>query len=384
MKTCYYYQTFIGLKEILKDPSCTDVIIISSLHFNSKKIRTIDSYDDYSDEIIYDIYLNDNKPDDKIFNDLWKETKILKEKGIKIMLMMGGAGGGYNNFFKDFNNNYPKLIKLLKSKPWITGIDLDIEEIVDIKNVKLLIESIKRTLGEDFTITMAPICSSLINDVPGMGGFSYKQLYKTHGKYIEWFNTQCYGGSFSYNTYNSIINNDYPENKIVMGMMSGDFSKDTFKDALNEVNKIKIQYKNFGGVFDWEYLDAPPNLNDPSIWAKSFKNIENNINSILVIEEKALLTMYKYIEINDITPSRFKNIYLDMINSGYSFIKIDEYKKKNLLIELRLLLKDKYPLTNIELHDIKTYMLDDNSLKRSNSFENLLNTWELIVDSDDD
>ena len=26
-----------------------------------------------------------------------------------------------------------------------------------------------------------------------------------------------------------------------------------------------------GGVFDWEYLDAPPNAKDPSEWAKLMK-----------------------------------------------------------------------------------------------------------------
>ena len=73
-----------------------------------------------------------------------------------------------------------------------------------------------------------------------------------------------------------------------------------------------------------------------------------------------------------------------MIDKGYSFIKINENQKKNLLIELRFLLKDKYQLTNKESESIRSYMLDENTLTRSNSFENLLNTWELIIDSDED
>jgi len=375
MKTIYYYQTFVGLQDILNDPSCTDVIIISSLHFDVIKDET-------------KIYLNDNEPNDKIFNNLWKETKELETKGVKIMLMMGGAGGAYGPFFNDYEKTYPKLIQLIKSKPWISGIDLDIEEGVDIKNVRKLIEAINKDLGKNFTITMAPVGSSLISDGSGMGGFSYKDLYKSHGGYISWFNTQCYGGSFSFQTYNSIVKNGYPRKKIVMGMMSGDFTSGTFQNALNEVNKIKSKYNDMGGVYDWEYLNAPPNGKDPSIWAKSFKKIDTlylqDTNYLIVNENKALSLMHKYVEINDITPRRFKYLYCDMVDKGYSFIKINENQKKNLLIELRFLLKDKYPLTNKESESIRSYMLDENTLTRSNSFENLLNTWELIIDSDED
>jgi len=375
MKTVYYYQNFCGLKDILNDPSCTDVIIVSSLHFDVVNDET-------------NIYLNDNEPYDKIFNNLWEETKELQIKGVKIMFMMGGAGGAYGPFFNDYEKAYPKLIQLIKSKPWISGIDLDIEEEVDINNVRKLIEDIKGDLGKNFTITMAPVGPSLMADGSGMGGFSYKDLYKSHGNYISWFNAQCYGGSFSYQTYNSMVKNGYPEKKIVMGMMSGDFTSETFKNALNEVNKIKSRYNDMGGVYDWEYIYSPPNMDNPTIWAKSFKKLDTmwnqDTNYLIVNENKALSLMHKYVEINDISPRRFKYLYCDMIRDGYSFIKINENQKKNLLIELRYLLKEKYPLTEKETNSIRSYMLDDNTLTRTNSFECLLNTWELILYSDDD
>ena len=44
--------------------------------------------------------------------------------------------------------------------------------------------------------------------------------------------------------------------KIVMGMVSGDYNKDTFNDALNEVCKLSEKI-DIGGVFNWEYFDAP-------------------------------------------------------------------------------------------------------------------------------
>ena len=30
------------------------------------------------------------------------------------------------------------------------------------------------------------------------------------------------------------------------------------------------------GVFDWEYLDAPQDKTNPTIWTQSFKNLKTN------------------------------------------------------------------------------------------------------------
>ena len=118
MKTIYYYQSFVGLINILSHPQDIDVIIISSIHFDK------DSNQNKS------LYLNDNKPLNPIFNQLWTETEKLSYQGTTIMLMIGGAGGAYGNLFNDFNIYYPMLQKLLTEKSWIQGIDLDIEESV--------------------------------------------------------------------------------------------------------------------------------------------------------------------------------------------------------------------------------------------------------------
>ena len=52
-----------------------------------------------------------------------------------------------------------------------------------------------------------------------------------------------------------------------MGMESGQFDDKTFQNALDELKK-KIRDPNFGGVFDWEYLNAPPVQSDPSQWSR--------------------------------------------------------------------------------------------------------------------
>ncbi len=258
MKVIYYYQTFVGLEKVLENIEDVDVIIVSSIHFGKK------------DKQPY-IHLNDNDPKDPMFENLWMETKKASVQGCKIMLMMGGAGYAYRTLFSDFDIYYPLLTQLLREKNWISGIDLDIEEETTLENVQMLI----RHLVDDFpdlTITMAPVSPSLEADGGSMAGFNYKTLYESpEGKHISWFNTQCYY-SFTKNTYDKIIKNGYPPEKIVMGMESGQFDKDTFQNALQEVHNIITEYPTMAGVYDWEYLDAPPDEKDPSKWASFMKS----------------------------------------------------------------------------------------------------------------
>ena len=254
MKVIYYYQTFVGLEKLLTHIEDVDVIIVSSIHFGKSCI-----------------YLNDNKPGDQIFNQLWLDTEKASAEGCKIMMMMGGAGFAYKELFSDFDLYYQLLVKTINERSWIQGIDLDIEEGTTLENIKMLIRRLVEDFGENFTITMAPISPSLQTDGGSMAGFNYKELYQSEeGKYIHWFNTQCYN-SFSKDTYDLIIKNGYPPEKIVMGMESGQF--DTLNGPIQEIKEIKKKYPTFAGVFDWEYLNAPPDAKDPSQWAKIMKDI---------------------------------------------------------------------------------------------------------------
>jgi hypothetical protein len=264
MKTIYYYQTFVGLNKLMNHLQDIDVIIVSSLHFGKDKNNQ------------KNIFLNDNLPYDPIFNEMWLETEKLSVQGTTIMLMMGGAGFAYKELFSDFDTYYPLLKRLITKKSWIRGIDLDVEENTSIENIKMLINQLVKDFvinDNDFIITMAPVSSTMITDGSSFAGFNYKELYNSEeGKYIHWFNTQCYN-SFSYDTYESIIKNGYPPEKIVMGMESGQFNESSFNGALEEIKKIKNKYPDFSGVFDWEYLNAPPDKTDPSQWSKRMKQI---------------------------------------------------------------------------------------------------------------
>ena len=97
MKTIYYYQTFVGLHHLFSHVQDIDVINISSIHFDEDKNGT------------KNIYLNDNLPQNPMFNQMWEECEHLHNQGPIIMLMVGGAGLAYQKLFKDFDIYYPQL-----------------------------------------------------------------------------------------------------------------------------------------------------------------------------------------------------------------------------------------------------------------------------------
>ena len=272
VKIIYYYQTFCGLDDILHSNSKVTHIHLSSVHFGIK------------DDMTPYIHLNDNEPDSKCFDSVWKQLKYAQNNGIKIILMLGGAGGAYSYLFSDFDTYYKLLKNMINQYDVISGIDLDIEESVELLDVKKLINKIKDDFGQEFSISMAPLASSLMNDEPGMGGFSYKDLYNSdEGEKIDYFNGQFYG-DFSIDTYIKIIDNKYPASKIVMGMLSELCEGKNFTESLQVVSKLKNIYQDFGGVFVWEYSDCPPDKNLHNKWSEEMANIlNNNINHCIII-----------------------------------------------------------------------------------------------------
>lgn len=202
------------------------------------------------------IHLNNLPPNHPNFNDVWCDIEQIQHQGVEIILMIGGAGGGYSTLFQNYNACYELLIKLLRSKPYITGIDLDIEEPVELTDVQRFIRDIKRDFP-NFTIAMAPLQYSLQMDTPGMGGFIYKDLYTSpEGRHITYFNGQFYN-DFSESAYHQVVSNGYPPDKVVMGSLNGEGSIDV-------VQNLSKLYSTFGGVFSWEYFNTVP---DPVSWS---------------------------------------------------------------------------------------------------------------------
>lgn len=261
-KIIYYYQTFSSLKKLSSLKLSNTYVYVSSLHFGK------------DDEGNRYLHLNDDNPDHQ--SSLWDDVKLASEKGVNILVMLGGAGGAYTSFFENeesFNAYYKLLYLFLKKYPFIKGIDLDVEENVDILYIIRLIAKLDRDFGQDFIISMAPVVGAMETDYPGMGGFNYKTLYNTmEGRRINWFNVQCYG-DYTHEIYKNIINNGYPPDKIVFGMLGDNYDSNSFKIVLDEITKIKNIYHNMSGVMIWEYGDTKI---DPIEWGSDLSKILNN------------------------------------------------------------------------------------------------------------
>jgi len=250
-KIIFYYQTFNSLKPILYTDTPITHIHLSSIHFGLDENKQ--QY----------IHLNNYSPYHKKFDNMWTEIENASLMGIKIVIMVGGAGSAYEALFSNFNVFYNQLYNLIKNKPFITGIDLDIEENVSLSQIKMLISKIKTDFpSNDFIISTAPVQSSIQEDVPGMGGFIYKDLINSpEGKYISYINGQFYS-DYSKDSYDQVIKNGYKSNKIIMGMLSG-------QEFEEELNKIVESYGDqFGGVFVWEYFNS-----NPIQWLDTIKKI---------------------------------------------------------------------------------------------------------------
>jgi hypothetical protein len=263
----YYYQTFIPLSLILFTNPFVTHIHLSSIHFGVN-----------NDSSPY-IHLNDFPPNNTKFDEVWKHLEISRQNNIKNILMIGGAGGAYKYLFSDFNTYYKLLFDVIVKYP-IDGIDLDIEEPVKLNDVKMLIRKIRLDFGKDFIISMAPVSFALKSNISGLGNFSYKELYNSdEGKFIDYFNGQFYG-DYNFNSYQKVINNNYPPNKIVMGMLSEDVFNN-FCYTYNVVKNLSNTYKNFGGVFIWEYYNAPPIVDFPILWSYYMYSALNNYSNCL-------------------------------------------------------------------------------------------------------
>ena len=73
-----------------------DIIHLSSIHFGENYI-----------------HLNNNPPNDPIFDSVWSDCEKACEAGVKIVLMIGGAGSAYNQLFSDYNKYYALLKETL-------------------------------------------------------------------------------------------------------------------------------------------------------------------------------------------------------------------------------------------------------------------------------
>jgi hypothetical protein len=254
-KIIIYYQTFCGLEKIYNNsnPMVTH-IHLAAIHFGEINNKTY-------------IHLNDNNPNDPEFDDVWEDLIKCKQRGIKIILMVGGAGGAYEYMFSN-TKNYNTCISLLYNlindkKDLFDGIDLDIEESIGLDNTMNLLIDLNSSLPSTFLITMAPISQSLENNIDGLGGFKYSDILNSQLKNrISYLNCQFYNYDvfyyyddfFTYDTlydaYNKCINNKVSRKMLVIGI---DYIDAEYYPSLEQI----IDKGKISGVFFWEYNNIP-------------------------------------------------------------------------------------------------------------------------------
>ena len=242
----YYYQTLSSLEKV---PNYPTYVYLSAFHFTENGI-----------------HLNNSDPDDQ--PNIWKDMENATQRGLTVLIMLGGAGGAYTTLFSDFEKYFMILINLIRKYPCIKGIDLDVEEYSKLIYVRFLVRCLDALLGQDFIITMAPTASAMISDGPGLGGFSYADLCKKdEGRRLTWFNVQAYG-DYTLETYEAIIQNKYAPEMIVFGLLGDKYDDDN--TACREVKRVLQKYPTMAGVYLWEYGDTHV---DPLGWGQDMKRI---------------------------------------------------------------------------------------------------------------
>ena len=201
------------------------------------------------------------------------------------MMMLGGsAKGSYAALASDFDKFYAPLHDTLKEHN-IDGLDLDIEEDVDINVPLELLRRLNSDFGEDFILTSAPEAAGMVEGGGSLTNFSYIDLdkqataeNKPNGKLLDFYNVQFYNswGDASSNTqYDSIVSGGFDASRIVMGVLDSHNDGESGFVQLNTLKTVVFslasKYDNFGGVDGWEYYDAGSSdeLQNPWDWIKA-------------------------------------------------------------------------------------------------------------------
>ncbi|KAK5119567.1 hypothetical protein LTR85_007395 [Meristemomyces frigidus] len=264
-----YVQTFhdvagnpLSLLPLLNENTGITHVNLAALHINS----------DASD-----ITLNDNNPNSSYWDSVWSDVKQLQAGGIKVLFMLGGAAAGsYPRLCGSavpavIDETYYGVLRDTIRAHDIDGMDLDIEESVDMTCALALLQRLNADFGSDFILTMAPVASAMWPDGPGLSGFDYPTLdaqatdaSRPNGKLVDWYNAQFYNGWGDASTqtfYDAIITmGGWSPDRVVMGVLdsSGDGGSGfvPIKTLESVILQLRANYANFGCAVGWEYWDA--------------------------------------------------------------------------------------------------------------------------------
>ncbi|KAI1457769.1 glycoside hydrolase family 18 protein [Annulohypoxylon moriforme] len=223
------------------------------------------------------VHLNNYPPDNSLFDAVWSDAAQLQAAGVTVMGMLGGAAAGsYSRLDGDdasFEKYYKPLHDMIGTYN-LQGLDLDVEESMSLNGIIRLIDRLKKDFGTSFTISLAPVAAALTEGGGNLSGFSYFDLEKQRGSSISFYNGQFYygwGDASSASDYESIIDDGFAANKVVMGLVTNPSNGGGFVALDSEapvLQELTSENPKFGGVAGWEYFNSlPGGESAPNEWA---------------------------------------------------------------------------------------------------------------------
>ncbi|UKZ78493.1 hypothetical protein TrVFT333_006233 [Trichoderma virens FT-333] len=246
------------------------------------------------------VHLNDFPPDDPHFYTLWNETITMKQAGVKVMGMVGGAApGSFNSATLDSTNSttfehYYGQLRDTITNFQLEGMDLDVEQPMSQAGITRLVARLRADFGPDFLITLAPVASALENS-SNLSGFNYNTLRTAQGSNIAWYNTQFYSGFGSMQStsdYDRIVANGYTPDTVVAGQLTTPEGAGWIPTSNLNTTIISLvnEYGQIGGVMGWEYFNSlPGGTSEPWEWAQIVTEIlrPNLVPDLRITQEDA-------------------------------------------------------------------------------------------------
>ncbi|KAJ7287186.1 endo-beta-N-acetylglucosaminidase [Mycena rebaudengoi] len=233
------------------------------------------------------VHLNDNLPEDPMFDQMWTDLGHMQSSGVKVIGMLGGAApGSYSVLTSDFNTFYPLLAGYVRRFK-LDGLDLDVEQDTPLSTIVTLINKLKADFGDNFIITLAPVASALRGG-GNLSGFKYLDLEAAVGPKINWYNAQFYSGFgslFPDTQYINIVDTfagGLDPNRLVASVLTSPSNGGGFVSVANCVSSLKdlsAKYgHNLGGINGWEYFNSLPNgTAAPWAWAETMAKAMNEM-----------------------------------------------------------------------------------------------------------
>ena len=221
--------------------------VIYYLEPNINYIDDIKIYNTFANHIHIIVDLNN---DYNYNDDVWFDLGIAAEKNINCIISI---------ILKEDKLFYDKLYHLINNIPFIKGIDINVENNISLENTKYFINKFKNDYPNMLLIMSTIGYSMCVDDINTIyedeKTWSYTVFNKTNeAKLIDYYCCNFNEDDLTMDSFDDMIINGFLPEKIVMGCYSNKF--DCY-DNYYELNKIKKNYPNMGGVFIKYFNDAP-------------------------------------------------------------------------------------------------------------------------------